>query len=59
MSRFVAGPLRMESNPLGEPIRNFKAGSPTRQPAGALQLSNYDLKNPDVQYERYKHLMSN
>jgi hypothetical protein len=20
---------------------------------------DYDLKNPDVQYERYKHLMSN
>lgn len=22
-------------------------------------MTDYDLKNPDVQYERYKHLMAN
>jgi hypothetical protein len=22
-------------------------------------MADYDLKNPDVQFERYKHLMSN
>eukprot|EP00347_Sterkiella_histriomuscorum_P010311 403376790 len=61
LQRFVAGPQRLEQNPLGEPMRNLKNGnSPGRQPnQPQLQLNDYDLKNPDVQYERYKHLMSN
>jgi len=27
LSRFVAGPARLESNPLSEPLRNFKVGN--------------------------------
>ena len=33
LQRFVAGPQRLEQNPLGEPMRNLKNGnSPGRQP---------------------------
>jgi hypothetical protein len=50
----------LESNPLSEPIRNFKNHSPQRSTQNPqFQMTDYDLKNPDVQYERYKHLMAN
>ncbi|CDW77843.1 UNKNOWN [Stylonychia lemnae] len=57
LQRFVAGPLRLESNPLSEPLRNFKTQSPQRLQTNTPQ--DFDLKNPDVQYERYKSLMQN
>ena len=57
MQRFVAGPARLESNPLSEPMRNFKgSNSPPKQQN--FLMADYDLKNPDVQYERYKNLMT-
>lgn len=63
LSRFVAGPARLESNPLGEPLRTLRTISPgastSGRPTMAPSIQDYDLKNPDVQYERYKHLMSN
>jgi len=60
LTRFIAGPARLETNPLSEPVRTTRVLSPSS--AGRSQfanLPNFDLKNPDVQYERYKHLMQN
>lgn len=60
LSKFVAGPARLEANPLGEPIRTIRPLSPNSNASGPQSigpLKDYDLQNPDVQYERYKHLM--
>ena len=62
LSRYVAGPVRLESNPLAEPLRTLRTISPNASQSGRPTLplmQDYDLKNPDVQYERYKNLMSN
>ena len=55
MQKFIAGPTRLEQNPLSEPSRNFNNNSPQK----SHQLADYDLKNPDTQFERYKQLMTN
>jgi hypothetical protein len=63
LSKFVAGPARLEANPLGEPARTIRTLSPTSgrggTGGGGLQVNDFDLKNPDAQYERYKNLMAN
>jgi hypothetical protein len=61
LSKFVAGPARLEANPLGEPARTMRVLSPTSG-SSRQHMTNqfdFDLKNPDVQYERYKNLMAN
>jgi|LauGreDrversion4_2_1035121.scaffolds.fasta_scaffold115545_3 hypothetical protein len=51
LSRYVAGPARLESNPLGEPLRTLRTLSPSASQSGRPSLplmQDYDLKNPDV-----------
>ena len=54
LSRFVAGPPRLESNPLGEPLRNLRTLSPMSNLPGSVNapriphMQDYDLNNPDV-----------
>ena len=51
----MAGPTHLEANPLSEPMRSIKSNS---KQSPSKQMQDYDLNNPDVQYERYKDLMS-
>ena len=61
LSKFVAGPARLEANPLSEPTRTTRMLSPKSSNSRQqfAMINDFDLQNPDVQYERYKNLMSN
>jgi hypothetical protein len=60
LAKFVAGPVRLEANPLGEPARTSRVLSPSSIGRSQFQnVKDFDLKNPDAQFERYKNLMAN
>ena len=49
MTKFVAGPARLEANPLGEPARQIRTISPNSISNSSYQhQQNVDLSNPDA-----------
>lgn len=68
MRTFIAGPQIIERDPLAQPLStsgNSKYNQVPEYTANTInsitqqiQLRNFDLKHPDTQYLRYKHLMN-
>lgn len=59
-AKFVAGPTRLDRNPLCPPaaVRGEQELEKTAKDAQApLNPANSDLTKPDAQFERYKHMM--
>ena len=54
LQKFVAGPVKLEHNPLSEPMRSFRGSSPPKTFIAQAPSQETDFRHPDAQYERYK-----